>query len=203
MPHVRLTEKQQKFCEIYVETGNASEAYRQAYSANGMSPSAINVNAAKLLKNTKVALRVRELESVKAQATQKAAERLEITMSRVLEELARIAFANVRDFVRIDDDGLAYVDLTDVPREKFAGVMEINTSELKAGRDKNAPIILKTRLKLANKIAALTELRAALEEAEKKGKDTQPEDERPRAPDENHLAKLQKLFGSYGSTARH
>lgn len=57
-----LTHKQEKFCQAYIETGNASEAYRTAYAADKMKPEAIHVNASKLLDNAKVALRVSELQ---------------------------------------------------------------------------------------------------------------------------------------------
>ncbi|MFG0827888.1 terminase small subunit [Pseudomonas sp. CJQ_7] len=56
-----LTPKQEAFCLAYLETGNASEAYRQSYSAANMKPESINVNASKLLSNAKVALRLEEL----------------------------------------------------------------------------------------------------------------------------------------------
>ncbi|MHB9328037.1 terminase small subunit [Phytobacter ursingii] len=57
-----LTIKQEAFCQAYIETGNASEAYRTAYAADKMKPEAIHVNASKLLDNAKVALRVSELQ---------------------------------------------------------------------------------------------------------------------------------------------
>lgn len=56
-----LTPKQEAFCLAYLKTGNASEAYRQSYSAANMKPESINVNASKLLSNAKVALRLEEL----------------------------------------------------------------------------------------------------------------------------------------------
>lgn len=58
-----LTIKQEKFCMVYVETGNASEAYRQAYNAENMKEASINVNASKLLADAKIALRIKELKS--------------------------------------------------------------------------------------------------------------------------------------------
>lgn len=58
-----LTPKQEKFALKYVETGNASEAYRQSYNAENMQPDSIHVNASKLLSDAKVALRVEELQS--------------------------------------------------------------------------------------------------------------------------------------------
>lgn len=57
-----LTPKQEKFCIKYIETGNASEAYRLAYSAENMKADSIHVEATKLLDNPKVALRVKGLQ---------------------------------------------------------------------------------------------------------------------------------------------
>lgn len=38
----QLTPKQETFCLAYIETGNASEAYRQAYDAENMKPDTVN-----------------------------------------------------------------------------------------------------------------------------------------------------------------
>jgi len=55
----KLTPKQEKFCQLYVETGNASEAYRQAYNSNSK---AAAVDAKKLLDTPKISLRVQDLQ---------------------------------------------------------------------------------------------------------------------------------------------
>nr|DAP15929.1 MAG TPA: Terminase small subunit [Caudoviricetes sp.] len=63
-----LTPKQEKFCQLYIELGNASEAYRQAYDVGDMTNGSISVNASKLLNNnTKIALRVEELRQAHQQ----------------------------------------------------------------------------------------------------------------------------------------
>ena len=58
-----MTPKQEAFCLAYIETGNASEAYRQAYNVGKMKPGSVNVEAVKLLANPNIALRVAELKS--------------------------------------------------------------------------------------------------------------------------------------------
>lgn len=58
-----LTPKQEAFCLAYIETGNASEAYRRAYDAGNMKPATINVKACELLADGKVAVRVAELKA--------------------------------------------------------------------------------------------------------------------------------------------
>ncbi|EPU1130239.1 TPA: terminase small subunit [Klebsiella oxytoca] len=57
-----LTPKQEAFCQAYIETGNASEAYRTAYAADKMKPEAVHVQAFKLQDNPKIALRIKELQ---------------------------------------------------------------------------------------------------------------------------------------------
>lgn len=56
-----LTQKQEAFCIAYVETGNASEAYRRAYDAAGMQPATVNRKAKELLDNGKIAARLAEI----------------------------------------------------------------------------------------------------------------------------------------------
>lgn len=56
-----LTIKQEAFCQAYIETGNASEAYRTAYAADKMKPEVVHVQACKLQDNPKIALRIKEL----------------------------------------------------------------------------------------------------------------------------------------------
>lgn len=58
-----LPPKQEKFCQVYIETGIASEAYRQAYNTEGWKPNSVHINASKLLSDTKVALRIEELQA--------------------------------------------------------------------------------------------------------------------------------------------
>lgn len=59
----KLTPKQEAFCRAYLETGNASEAYRRSYDvAPDCKPNTIEKRACELLKNGKVAGRVAQLQ---------------------------------------------------------------------------------------------------------------------------------------------
>lgn len=75
-----MTPKQEKFCTLYVELGNASEAYRQAYDATRMQPATINVKASQLLAEDKITVRVAELKAEHA-------ERHEMTVDRIRDML--------------------------------------------------------------------------------------------------------------------
>ena len=63
MAGLNLTPKQEKFCQLYIELGNASEAYRQAYGASKMKPETINTKAKELLKNGPITVRIKELKA--------------------------------------------------------------------------------------------------------------------------------------------
>ncbi len=75
-----MTPKQEKFCQAYVETGNASEAYRQAYDAENMKPQTINQRAHDLMENGKIAVRIEALMAA-------ARERHDITMDNITGQL--------------------------------------------------------------------------------------------------------------------
>lgn len=82
-----LTPKQEKFCLVYMETGNASEAYRQAYDVSNMKPESVNRKAKDVLDNVKITARLSEL---RAPAIAKAQLTVE-DLLRELEEARRLA----------------------------------------------------------------------------------------------------------------
>lgn len=75
-----LTVKQEVFCTAYIETGNASEAYRQVYDAQNMNAATINRKAFELTANGKITARLDELR------TQHAARHV-ITIDSLIDEL--------------------------------------------------------------------------------------------------------------------
>jgi phage terminase small subunit len=76
----KLTPKQERFCLKYIETGNASEAYRLAYNAKAMKPETINREAKTLIDNPKVATRIQEIRD-------KHQKRHDVTVDSITAEL--------------------------------------------------------------------------------------------------------------------
>jgi len=62
-----LTPKQEKFCQVYIETSNASEAYRQSYNTINAKPETIWNEAYKLMESPDVAARIEELKQMHLQ----------------------------------------------------------------------------------------------------------------------------------------
>ena len=88
-------------------------------------------------------------------ALAKAAARYEVTAERVIGELARIAFANISDFVRIGPDGELHADLDGCSRDETAALQEVSVEQ--RANDK-APRSRRVKIKLADKRAALVDL---------------------------------------------
>lgn len=75
-----LTPKQEKFCQKFIELGNASEAYRQSYNCSQMKTGTINSRAKELRNDGPITVRIAEL-----QAEHK--ERHKITVDDIIIEL--------------------------------------------------------------------------------------------------------------------
>lgn len=58
-----MTPKQEAFARAYVQTGNASEAYRQAYNAENMKDQVIRQKAYELLQHGDVTVMVQQLKA--------------------------------------------------------------------------------------------------------------------------------------------
>ena len=70
--------------QAYLTTGNASEAYRVAYDAEGMKGATINRNASALLENNKIAARLSTLR-------ERAVERTLVTVEAITDRLLALA----------------------------------------------------------------------------------------------------------------
>jgi len=58
----KLTVKQEKFANLYVELGNANEAYRQSHDVTTTNLNTISVKASKLLNQSNISIRIEELK---------------------------------------------------------------------------------------------------------------------------------------------
>ncbi len=88
---MKLTLKQEAFCREYIaNNGNATQAYKKAYDCSKMKDKTINENASRLLKDSKVIARLKDLQ----EPFQK---RFEYTMEqsfKKFEEIQKLALAN-------------------------------------------------------------------------------------------------------------
>lgn len=92
-----LTQKQENFCLAYIETGNASEAYRRSYNASNMKPETVVVRASELMSKSNIKVRVEELRG-------KAESKAIMTREEALERLTRMARVRITDVAEFRED---------------------------------------------------------------------------------------------------
>jgi phage terminase small subunit len=78
-----------------------------------------------------------------------------ISRERILNELAKMGFANMADYLRIDEEGRASVDLSMLTRDQAAAIQEITIEESTEGRGDDSYAVRRTKFKLANKKESL------------------------------------------------
>ena len=112
-----LTPKQKIFADEYLIDLNATRAYKMAYPKEKKDEAA-RANGSRLLTNANVASyidkRIKDREK-----------RTEITQDRVLQELAKIGFAEVTDFVTIEGHSVKVKTTDQMPRDKLGAIAGI------------------------------------------------------------------------------
>jgi phage terminase small subunit len=86
--------------------------------------------------------------------------KLDISADRVLGELSKLAFSNMADYIAIQPDGTARVDLSGLTREQLAAVEQLETREYFENEKyeddaKAGQAVRKIKFKLSNKREAL------------------------------------------------
>jgi phage terminase small subunit len=147
LPRMRFTPKQRLFIEAYLIHKNATKAAIAA-GCNERSAHAVGwkwIN--------KVEIRV-EIEARLASTL----DRYAVTSERIIRELAKIAFGNIGDYVSVQDDGGATIDLTSTTRDQLAALSSIDVEEYTQGRGNEARGVKHIRIKLSDKRQALMDL---------------------------------------------
>lgn len=116
-----LTIKQEKFCNKYLECGNASEAYRYAYDCSKMSESTVWENASRQLANSKVAARIAYLKDHLAEAAG-------ISALQIIREHQKIAFS---DATKIRTGWMSLKDFETLTPEERACIKSVETKQTK------------------------------------------------------------------------
>lgn len=119
-----LTAKQRAFVDEYLVDLNATQAAIRA----GYSEKSADSQAAQLMANPKVAAEVQT-------ALDKRATRTEVTADRVIAELARIAFSDLRDVARWNEDALSLIDSESLTEDAARALREVvaTTSQTEHG----------------------------------------------------------------------
>lgn len=139
---MELTEKQERFCQSYIELGNKSDAYRVAYDADAMNSNSVRVAANEVFNVPNVSLRIEELQK-------EIRERNKVKIDDVLGVLAdMIKF----DIAEIYDEEGRLKNIKDIPKphreminsvKVYEDFMNIDGQREKIGETKEVKILNK------------------------------------------------------------
>ena len=142
---MKLTAKQIRFVDEYLVDFNGTQAAIRA----GYSEKTAAATAARLLRNVNIQAEISRRQKDLQRRT-------EVTQDRVVKELARIAFANIADYVHVETQTRTKDDGTEVT---YQTVMFNETQELSADQRAALAVVKQSvngfELKLHDKIKAL------------------------------------------------
>ena len=139
-----MTPAQKRFCEEYMIDLNATRAYKIAYPSCKKDETA-NANSSRLLRNDKV----KEYIEIKQKELE---EKSGVTQQRIIDELAKIAFADIR---KAYDGNGNLKSIQDIDDETAGAIVGIESFEEYEGRGEDREYIGDTKkIKMADKIRA-------------------------------------------------
>lgn len=148
--------KYEAFCR-HVASGKTKEI---AYELAGYKPN--RHNAATLGRREDTRKRIAELVDLAADtvkvASAMAAEEIAISKVQIVDELARLGFANMLDYMTIAEDGQPRFDWSKLTRDQAAAIVELTIEEFKDGKGEGARDVRRVKFKLADKRGALTDI---------------------------------------------
>lgn len=117
-----LTIKQERFCQEYINTGNATESYRRVYSTKNMKEATINRSAKALVDHPKVSARLIQLKE-RLQRT------YDISRERLLYELEGILNARITDYLEFDGTIVRFKSFEKLTDQQIAAIDAIKQNE--------------------------------------------------------------------------
>lgn len=119
-------------------------------------------NADHLRKRDDISRRISEIlaarEHISAKATERAIERTAITKERVLNELAKLGFSNMGDYMKVGPGGDPQLSFEGLTRDQTAALIEVTIEDFVDGRGKDARDVRRVKFRLADKKGPLVEI---------------------------------------------
>ena len=93
-----------------------------------------------------------------AELLERGAAKAEVTVEKIVAELAKIGFANMADYMRPNAAGDPYLDFSRLTREQAAALQEVTVEDFTEGRGEDKRDVRRVKFKLYDKRAALVDL---------------------------------------------
>jgi phage terminase small subunit len=139
--------RQRLFAKEYLKDLNAKQAAIRA----GYSAKTAESKGSQLLRVVKVQEYI-EKERMKLE------DKASLTVQKVVDELVKIGFANMGDYMRYTPVGDPYLDFSNLTRDQTAALSEVTVEDYVEGRGEEARDIKRVKFKLCDKRAALVDL---------------------------------------------
>lgn len=137
-----LNANQKAFAREYIKSGNATQSYLKVYECSYETANA----------EGSVSLGNPSIQAVIQDHYQKAQDRHDGLLDRVIKELEYLGFSRVGDFVQFNDEGLEFRDLEALDDSQAAAIHSV---ESRTTTDDKGNTIREHRFKLHDKIKAL------------------------------------------------
>jgi phage terminase small subunit len=144
---MKLTPKQVRFVQEYLIDLNAAQAAIRA----GYSAKTARVMGHENLTKPDIAAAIEKAMSERA-------ERTRLTGDMVVDELRKIGFANMLDYMKSTPEGDPYLDFSALTRDQGAVLQEVTVEDFVDGRGEDARAVKRVKFKLHDKQAALVSL---------------------------------------------
>lgn len=145
--NIKLTPKQEAFCQAFIQTGNKSAAYRMSYNCSKMKMETINNKAYALSEKGDIRARIEQLQ-------QEVAERNKITIDELVQSLADMVRFDIAELY--DEDG-CLKPLHQMPISARQMISEIDTYEEYSSEDRSSVGLIK-KVKTVKKLDAIEKL---------------------------------------------
>jgi phage terminase small subunit len=142
-----LTTKQQRFVAEYLIDLNATQAAIRA----GYSAKSARVVGCRSITKANIAAAIEK-------ARTKRAERTELTQDWVVDELRKIAGANMLDYMKSTPAGDPYLDFSALNRDQGSVLAEVTVEDFVDGRGEGVRAVKRVKFKLHDKLGALDKL---------------------------------------------
>lgn len=141
----KASKRYELFAREYVIDFNGT----RAATAAGYSAKTAVSKASQLLRKVKVSRLIDRL-------TAQRASKLDLKAEKIAEELQRLAFSNMLDYMEIDETGRPVgLNLSGITRDQAAAIQEITEDTTGGTGDGERRLILRTKFKLADKRGSL------------------------------------------------
>lgn len=146
-----MSPKEKRFCEEYIIDLNGTQAYQRAgYKVKN--DNVASVLAVKLLGKVNIQEYVKQLNDKRSKKT-------EITAERVLIELGKIGFSDIKDYLSFNENGVKFKDSEEVDGTVINEVSSMKTTTTNgSGENATTTERVQFKLKLCDKLNALDKI---------------------------------------------